>query len=44
VVETDDEVDEVVSLHKRALPLIELLQAAYRAGVPVMWEEGARSY
>ena len=44
VVETDDEVDVPVGLGKRALPLIELLQAAYAAGVPVMWEEGARSY
>ena len=27
-----------VSLHNRALPLIELLEAAQREGVPVMWE------
>ena len=27
-----------VSLHNRALPLIEMLEAAEQAGVPVMWE------
>ena len=27
-----------VSLHNRALPLIEMLEAAAREGVPVMWE------
>ena len=27
-----------VSLHNRALPLIEMLEAAQREGVPVMWE------
>ena len=27
-----------VSLHNRALPLIELLEAAHREDVPVMWE------
>ena len=27
-----------VSLHNRALPLIELLEAAHKEDVPVMWE------
>jgi hypothetical protein len=27
-----------VSLHNRALPLIELLEAAQKEGVAVMWE------
>jgi hypothetical protein len=27
-----------VSLHNRAVPLIEMLEAAQREGVPVMWE------
>lgn len=42
--ESDDETDEFVGLHTRALPLIELLQAAHKNDVPVMWEEGARPY
>lgn len=44
VEDSDDETDELVSLHNRALPLIELLQAAHKEDVPVMWEEGARPY
>lgn len=39
---SDDEAEEFVSLHNRALPLIELLQAAERENVPVMWDEGWR--
>ena len=35
----EEEGDErPVSLHNRAVPLIELLEAAEREGVPVMWE------
>jgi len=41
---SDDEKEEVVSVHNRALPLIELLQAAHEENVPVMWEEGGRAY
>jgi hypothetical protein len=40
----DDETEELVSVHNRALPLIELLQAAHKENVPVMWEEGGRAY
>lgn len=40
----DDETEELVSAHNRALPLIELLQAAHEKNVPVMWEEGGRAY
>ena len=40
----DDETEEFVSVHNRALPLIELLEAAHKENVPVMWEEGARAY
>jgi len=39
----EDEVEQV-SVHHRALPLIKLLKAAKRENVPVMWEEGGRSY
>jgi hypothetical protein len=41
---SDNEKEEVVSVHNRALPLIELLQAAHEENVPVMWEEGGRAY
>jgi len=41
---TDDEAEEHVSVHNRALPLIELLQVAYKENIPVMWEEGGRAY
>jgi len=34
----DDEGEPVVSLHHRALPLIELLRAAEREQVDVMWK------
>lgn len=47
VQETEDVEDEEavqVSMHNRALVLIELLNAAKRENVPVMWEEGGRSY
>ena len=40
----DDETEELVSVHNRALPLIELLQAAHKENVPVMWEGGGRAY
>ena len=40
----DDETEELVSVHNRARPLIELLQAAHKENVPVMWEEGGRAY
>jgi hypothetical protein len=40
----DDETEEFVSAHNRALPLIELLQAAHKENVTVMWEEGGRAY
>jgi hypothetical protein len=42
--DSDDETEELVSVHNRALPLIELLQAAHEKNVPVMWEEGGRAY
>lgn len=42
--DSDDESEELVSVHNRALPLIELLQAAHEKNVPVMWEEGGRAY
>jgi hypothetical protein len=41
---SDDETDEPVSVHNRALPLIELLQVAHKENVPIMWEEGGRAY
>jgi hypothetical protein len=44
---TDDvegEEVEQVSMHNRALLLIELLNAARRDNVPVMWEAGGRAY
>jgi len=37
-VEDDDEDEPVVSLAHRALPLIELLEAAIRANTNVMWK------
>ena len=40
----EEEEVEQVSVHNRALPLIEILNAAERENVPVMWEEGGRSY
>jgi len=43
--EVDDEEKEArVSIHNRALPLIELLEAAQKDNVAVMWEEGGRAY
>ncbi len=39
----DDE-KENVSLHTRAIPLIEMLEASEQAQVPVMWESGKRNY
>lgn len=43
-VDADDDDDEPVSTHNRALPLIDLLTAAAADEVPVMWEEGGRPY
>jgi len=40
----DDQAEEKVSVHNRALPLIELLHAAHKENVPVMWDEGGRPY
>lgn len=37
----DEEGEPVVSLHHRALPLIELLRAAERERVDVMWRSGS---
>lgn len=42
--DVDAECEQTVSIHNRAIPLIELLEAAHKANVPVMWEEGGRSY
>ena len=33
-----------VSLHNRAVPLIELLEAAQKKNVPVMWEQEDRKF
>lgn len=44
VEESEDETEESVSVHNRALPLIELMQAAHKESVAVMWEEGGRAY
>ncbi len=38
--ETEDDEDPNVSLDKRALPLIELLQAAIQSHDDIRWEEG----
>ncbi len=35
---------ESVSLHKRAVPLIELLEAAHEQNLPVMWEQEKKRY
>ena len=40
----DDETEDPVSVHNRALPLIELLQAAHEQNIPVIWEEGGRAF
>ena len=40
----DDETEDPVRVHNRALPLIELLQAAHEQNIPVMWEEGGRAF
>ncbi len=37
--ESGDSVDEPVSLANRALPLMQLLEAAQRQGVTVMWDK-----
>jgi hypothetical protein len=42
--DSDDKAEELVSVHNRALPLIELLQTAHKENVPVMWEGGGRAY
>jgi len=36
----NEEEEPTVSIKHRALPLVELLQAAHRAQARVMWEEG----
>lgn len=36
--EAEDEEEEQVSVHNRALPLVELLEAAHKENVAVMWE------
>ena len=35
---------EYVSLHKRAVPLIELLEAAQKKNMPVMWEQEKKHF
>lgn len=40
----DDDEDDKVQLHTRALPLIEMLNAARDAEVSVMWDSGKRGY
>ena len=40
----DDDENENISLHTRAIPLIEMLEASEQAQVPVMWEAGKRNY
>jgi hypothetical protein len=40
----DYDEEEKVSIQTRAMPLVELLVAAEKEQVPVMWEEGARKY
>lgn len=42
--QADDEEGEPVSLQNRAIPLIELLEAARDEDVPVIWEEGGRKF
>ena len=42
--DSDDETEELVSVHNRALPLIELLQVAHKENTPVMWAECARRF
>ena len=42
--DVDSEDEQPVSLHNRAIPLIELLEAAHKENVPVVWEEGGRNY
>ena len=36
--EEEEGEERPVSMHNRAVPLIEMLEAAEHAGVPVMWE------
>jgi hypothetical protein len=40
----NEDEDPPVSLHNRAVPLIELLETAHGEGLPVMWEEGGSFY
>jgi hypothetical protein len=42
--DVDSEDEQPVSLRNRATPLIELLEAAHKENVPVVWEEGERNY
>ena len=38
--DNNDETENVVSLNNRALPLIELLEAAHKGGDYVIWDKG----
>ena len=40
----EDESKNPVSLHNRALPLVDLLEAAQKKNVPVMWEQEGRKF
>ena len=42
--DSEDDQAEQVSLHNRALPLIDLLQAAISENEPVTWDEGSRGF
>ena len=40
--DVDEDEEEQIGIQTRAIPLIELMVAAKKEQVPVMWEEGAR--
>lgn len=42
VVTNDEDGEEQVGIQIRAMPLVELMVAAEKEQVPVMWEEGTR--
>jgi hypothetical protein len=42
VVTNDEDEEEQVGIQIRAMPLVELMVAAEKEQVPVMWEEGTR--
>ena len=44
VEDVDTEEERPVSLQNRALPLIELLEAAHKENVSVMWEQDKKMY